>query len=292
VVGPAQAPQLHPESGSTPRPFLKWAGGKKQLLGRLADLLPPDFDRYAEPFVGSAALFFYLRRTRGKFRSHLSDRNSELANCYAMVRDRVEQLIPLLRTFQNQHSKMHYYEVRRLRADDLDELHRAARLIYLNHTCFNGLYRVNSQGDFNVPIGSYVRPRICDEETLRAASAALKGCKISHRDFGATVDRVRRGDFVYFDPPYHPVSRTSSFTSYAVGVDARASFGIEEQERLAATFAALDLKGCRVMLSNSDCALMRRLYRRYQVRTVQARRAINSNGAGRGMIREIVVTNY
>src|SRR5208282_4052094 len=156
------------------------------------------------------------RKTRGQFPAFLSDYNPELANCYAMVRDRVDELIPLLRAYEDGHCAGQYYDVRRLKPDALDDLRRAARLIYLNKTCFNGLYRVNSDGEFNVPMGSYVRPRIFDEEALRAASAALQRSQIYQSDFAEVEDHVGEGDFIYFDPPYHPISRTSSFTGYAV----------------------------------------------------------------------------
>lgn len=288
------------ESFSSAQPFLKWAGGKTQLLGRLAGLLPPKFNRYAEPFVGSGALFFSLRRTNGRFPAFLSDYNPELVNCYLTVRDRLDELIPLLRSHQEEHSKKRYYEVRRLKPNDLDSVQRAARLIYLNKTCFNGLYRVNSDGEFNVPMGSYVRPRIFDEEALRAASAALQRSQIYQSDFAEVEDHVGEGDFIYFDPPYHPISRTSSFTGYAVSSatsggrhkDRKASFGIEEQQRLAATFAKLDRKRCFLMLSNSESLLMRQLYRGYKVQRVEARRTINCDGTKRGVIHEIVVSNY
>jgi len=288
------------ERGHSAQPFLKWAGGKTQLLGHVARFLPPAFGAYAEPFVGSGALFFFLRKTRGQFPAFLSDFNPELANCYAMVRDRVEELIPLLSAFEEKHCAEQYYDVRRQKPDALDGLSRAARLIYLNKTCFNGLYRVNSDGEFNVPMGSYVRPRVCDESALRAASVALQGSRIASTDFAETQDHVRRGDFVYFDPPYHPISRTSSFTGYAVSStasgssdrDRRASFDIEEQQRLAALFESLDKRGCLLMLSNSESAPIREFYARYNIQTVEARRAINCDGTKRGVIYEIVVTNY
>lgn len=291
---------LSGESFSSAQPFLKWAGGKTQLLGRLSGLLPSSFRRYAEPFVGSGALFFSLRRTRGLFPTFLSDYNPELVNCYLTVRDHLDELIPLLRRHQEEHSKKRYYDVRRQKPDDLDTVQRAARLIYLNKTCFNGLYRVNSDGEFNVPMGSYLRPRVCDEEALRAASLALRGSRIALDDFAETEDYVCAGDFVYFDPPYHPTSRTSSFTGYAVSStasgssdrDRRAAFGIEEQQRLAALFKSLDKKGCFLMLSNSDSPPIREFYAQYKIQRVEARRAINCDGTKRGVIYEIVVTNY
>lgn len=277
---------------SVPAPFLKWAGGKTQLLGQLAGMLPEKFDGYAEPFVGSAALFFWLRRERSSCAAALIDRNEELVNCYAVVRDSVDRLIPILGKLQAGHGKPHYYGVRRQRPESLSELERAARLIYLNKTCFNGLYRINSRGQFNVPIGSYKNPRIYDESALRAASAALGGVAVSCEDFAAVEDRVGAGDFVYFDPPYYPVSKTANFTAYALGSDGRASFGIDEQRRLADTFRNLDRKNCHAMLSNSDSERIRELYRGYRIRVASARRAINCDGAKRGTTTEIVITNY
>ena len=255
-------------------------------------MIPEKFDGYAEPFASSAALFFWLRRQRGSFPAALIDRNEELVNSYAVVRDRVDSLIPILEKLQARHGKRHYYSVRRQRPESLSEMERAARLIYLNKTCFNGLYRINSRGQFNVPIGSYKNPRIYDETSLRAASAALSGVAVSCEDFAAVEDRMRAGDFVYLDPPYHPVSKTANFTAYALGSDGRASFGIDEQRRLAETFKNLDRRSCYLMLSNSDSEQIRELYRGYRIRLASARRAINCDGAKRGMTTEIVITNY
>jgi len=271
---------------------LKWAGGKTQLLGQIAPMLPERFEGYAEPFVGSAALFFWLRRNRHSFSALLIDRNDELVNCYVVVRDQVDRLIPLLAGLQARHCKRFYYQVRGQRPESLSELERAARFIYLNKTCFNGLYRINSRGQFNVPMGSYKNPRIFDEKTLRAASLALSGAAISREDFAAVEDHTRAGDFIYFDPPYHPVSRTANFTAYALGADGRAAFGIEEQRRLAETFRNLDRKNCYAMLSNSDSDWVRELYRGWRIRIAPARRAINSDATARGTVNEIIVTNY
>ena len=281
-------------------PFLKWAGGKTQLLPQLARLLPSSFKGYAEPFLGSGALFFYLRRTRGKFPAYLSDYNAELVNCYIVVRDAVEDLLPLLGDHAAHHGREHYYEVRNQKPTELDVLQRAARLIYLNKTCFNGLYRVNSDGHFNVPIGSYLRPRISDPAALRDASHALQGAQISQADFKEVERHVSAGDLVYFEPPYHPVSRTSSFTGYAVSASIRhgraraaaAGFGLGEQQRVAATFHKIAQRGCSVMLSNSDTERIRGWYAGFQVETVAARRVINCDGSKRGSVREIVAMNY
>jgi len=188
------------------RPFLKWAGGKGQLLPQFARLYPKQVDHYIEPFVGSAAVFFDVR---GRYRlksATLSDNNGELVNCYRVVRDDVEALIALLTEHKANHSRPFYYSMRKQLPEDLTPLERAARLIYLNKTCYNGLYRVNTRGEFNVPIGSYKNPPICDPALLRAASEALQDVEVLEERFDDSLRRTRRGDFVYIDPPYYPVS--------------------------------------------------------------------------------------
>ncbi|MHB8382942.1 MAG: DNA adenine methylase [Candidatus Binataceae bacterium] len=291
---------LSPGSSPGASPFIKWAGGKTQLLPQLARLLPSSFRAYAEPFLGSGALFFYLRRTLGKFPAYLSDYNEELVNCYIVVRDSLQDLLPLLKDHTARHGREHYYRVRDQKPADLDMLHRAARLIYLNKTCFNGLYRVNSDGRFNVPIGSYLRPRIYDAAALQDASDALQDTHIFRADFAEVEHCVSSGDFVYFDPPYHPVSKTSSFTGYAVSASMRhgrtgaaaAGFRFLEQQRTAATFCKISKSGCAVMLSNSDSERIRTFYREFTIETVAARRIINCDGSKRGSVREIVAMNY
>jgi DNA adenine methylase len=275
-----------------PQPFLKWAGGKGQLLDQYEPYFPQTPMRgYYEPFVGSGAVFFHLRE-RGVFETYcLSDLNTELLTCYHVVRDHVEDLITRLREHKAHHSRDYYYAIRSRDRDpswaDVSPIERAARLIYLNKTCYNGLWRVNQQGFFNVPMGRYVNPDIANVERLRAASHALQGVELAVSGFEAVIEKARSGDFVYFDPPYHPLSRTASFTSYA-----REDFGEEEQRKLARVFAELDGRDCRVMLSNSDTPFVRELYRDYRVETVTARRAINSAKGKRGAITEVVVVNY
>lgn len=280
------APPVVPEA----RPFLKWAGGKQQLLAQLDSLFPTEIRDYFEPFVGSAAVFFHLRR-QGRLRGdvHLADNNADLVNAYAMVRDRVEEVIELLAAHERLHSREHYYRVRHLdRAGGaLSPVEAAARLIYLNRTCYNGLYRVNSRGHFNVPIGSYRNPRILFAESLRAASTALSGTELAVQGFEEIVGLAGRGDFVYFDPPYDPVSRTASFTSYTAG-----SFGDDDQRRLAEVFARLTERGCRCLLSNSHTPLILALYKDYRIEIVKAKRAINSKGSARGQVDEVVVLNF
>lgn len=274
------------------QPFLKWAGGKGQLLDQYERFFPAaPGGRYFEPFVGSGAVFFHLRR-RDLFEAYsLSDSNEELINCFRAVQQNVDALIARLEEHRRQHDKEHYYAVRALDRDpnwkDAPSVERAARMIYLNKTCYNGLWRVNSQGHFNVPMGRYKNPDIVNVDRLRAASEALRGVTLDVRSFEDVTGLAQPGDFVYFDPPYHPLSATANFTSYAAD-----DFGPEDQRRLAGVFAELDRKGCRVMLSNSDTDFVRELYHPYRIETVSARRAINSAKRNRGPIREVVVVNY
>ena len=272
-----------------PRPFLKWAGGKTQLLPSFEALYPPAgrARRYIEPFVGSAAVFFQVRRLLRPEEIILADGNEELIDVYREIQGNVGKVIRILAEHRRLHSREHYYRTRSLRPRDLSPARRAARFIYLNKTCFNGLYRVNSSGGFNVPMGSYKDPPILDAENLRNAARALRGVELRVARFHETLDYAREGDFIYFDPPYHPISGTSRFTSYT-----RDSFGPSDQEELAKVFAALDRRGCRVMLSNSDCAFIRGLYRGFAIHAVPARRSINSKGDRRGPVSEVVVLNY
>jgi DNA adenine methylase len=234
--------------------------------------------------VGGGALFFHLAPRSAV----LSDVNADLVACYAAVRDDVEAVIAALGEHRERHSIEYNYAVRDGWNDGVARgaAARAATFIYLNKTCYNGLWRVNSRGGFNVPAGRYANPSILDAERLRAASKALGAADIFVRGFEAVLDDARRGDFVYFDPPYHPVSATADFTTYAAG-----GFGAEDQERLAATFARLAERGCAVMLSNSDTVFTRKLYARYRVDRVYAPRAVNSRADRRGAVAEIVVTN-
>jgi DNA adenine methylase len=219
----------------------------------------------------------------------LSDTNEELINCFCVVRDKPSELVELLLNHRKKHSKEYYYSVRSMESSTLDSLDRAARLIYLNKTCFNGLYRVNSKGQFNVPFGDYENPSIFDKNVLFQASQLLQGVHLQVMTFEKVLDFAGKDDFVYFDPPYIPLSKTSSFTRYS-----KSDFSMMEQKRLSEVFRILDSRGCFVMLSNSDHALTRELYRHYEKNTVivRAKRMINSVGSGRGAINEVVVTNY
>jgi DNA adenine methylase len=268
-----------------PRPFLKWAGGKRQLLPRILALVPARVRTYCEPFVGGGAVFFALA-AQGRFeRALLGDVNPELINCYTAVRDRVGEVTRCLAAWRN--TADDYYRVRGEKPADLSPAARAARLIYLNRCGYNGLYRVNSDGAFNVPFGRNTRPRICDPDRLQAASRALRGVELVCGDFITVLEACAPGarDFVYLDPPYVPVSRTSSFTAYAGGFD------MDDQRRLAESLQKLSARGVPAVLSNSYCRATLGLYHHDGLRRqkVQARRAINSVASRRGAVAEILV---
>jgi DNA adenine methylase len=269
--------------------FLKWAGSKLQLIGQFENLFPPTFRNYYEPFVGSGAVFFYVKSKLKPNKVILSDTNEELINCFAVVRDKPSELVELLLNHRKRHSKEYYYAVRSVQSNRLDSVNRAARFIYLNKTCFNGLYRVNSKGQFNVPFGDYDNPSIFDKNILFQASQLLQDVDLQIMTFEKVLDFAGKDDFVYFDPPYVPLSKTSNFTRYS-----KSDFTMKEQKRLSEVFGVLDSRGCFVMLSNSDHALTRELYRDYEKNTliVKAKRMINSVGSKRGTINELVVTNY
>ncbi len=275
----------------SPRPFLKWVGGKRQLLGELrARVGQASFTgRYHEPFVGGGALFFdlYCTGLPGRKKAYLSDSNKRLIEAYEGVQRDVEGLIRRLNKHKAAHGKDYYYEVRGEVPDN--PIARAARLIYLNKTCFNGLFRENSKGGFNVPMGNYKNPMICDAPNLRAVAEALCRVKVEQRPFASVLDEARPGDFVYFDPPYDPVSKTSSFTAYHKG-----NFGEESQRELAEVFGELTKRGVRALLSNSYTPLIRKLYggRGHTVEKVHAARMVNSRGDRRGKVAEALVRNF
>ncbi|MBN2192047.1 MAG: DNA adenine methylase [Polyangiaceae bacterium] len=267
-----------------PRPVLKWAGGKTQLLERILPLLPERIDTYFEPFVGGAAVFFALASRKRFRRAVLADRNAELVDVYRALQQDVDGVIRWLVKYGENHNEDAFYHVRANRPTRL--VHRAARLIYLNKTGYNGLYRVNRAGEFNVPYGRYKRPRILDEPNLRAAAAALQGVELVVDDFSAVSRQARAGDAVYFDPPYLPLSRTSSFTAYD-----RHPFELEDHQRLAATFADLARRGVPTVLSNSATPATRALYAAWTLWEVQVGRSINSQTHLRGPVAELLVVN-
>lgn len=272
------------------RPFLKWAGGKTQLLPALMLRIPAQFGRYHEPFVGSAALFWELHnRGRLQHGAVLSDINPALINLYCVVRDDVEALIDALREHeQYKLSRDYFYQVRAWdrQADwaNRSPVERAARMIFLNRTGYNGLHRVNQRGQFNVPFGRYTNPRILDADNLRAAHAGLQGVDLCVENFYGVLERAESGDLVYFDPPYVPLSPSSSFTAYS-----QHAFGETEHRELANVFAQLAARGCHVLLSNSSAPLVYELYKEFQIGEVPARRAINRDAVRRGMINEVLV---
>lgn len=277
-----------------PRPFLKWVGGKGQLLPQLEPLYPKAFKGYHEPFVGGGAVFYSLaslvatKTVSSPFsRVHLGDCNEELVNAYNVVRDQLPALKQILKKHASAHNEAHYYATRAKDVSKLTPVARAARILYLNRTCFNGLYRVNQKGGFNVPIGSYKNPKIYEPDRLDAASSALQTAQIHVESYLSVEKRAKKGDFIYFDPPYDPLTKTANFTSYTTS-----GFGDADQEELAELFARLDEKGCLVLLSNSYTPFMRRLYKKFTLRKVSARRAINSKASARGAITELLVSNY
>ncbi|MEZ4645946.1 MAG: DNA adenine methylase [Chloroflexota bacterium] len=267
------------------RPFLKWAGGKQRLLAQYADHFPPltHIAHYYEPFIGSAAVFFHYQ----PHPATLSDCNGKLIDVYRALQTDVEAVIAALQPHHNDAD--YYYAIRAQNPADLSPAEQAARLIYLNKTCYNGLYRENSQGEFNVPFGRYKNPKICDVVRLQAAAAALRNVDLRVGDFAEVVATAVAGDFIYFDPPYAPLSPTSSFTSYH-----KQGFDEADQRRLAATIDDLTARGCHVMLSNSSAQLIYELYNHapYRLLEVQARRNINSKANGRGPVTELLILNY
>jgi DNA adenine methylase len=268
-------------------PFLKWAGGKSKYLKQLRRFFPAKLNRYVEPFLGGAAVYFYVHNRLRPAVAQLSDLNLHLIQCYEVVRDQCEPLIDRLAAHQQKHCPDYYYQTRSQSPETLSPLEAAARFIYLNKTCYNGLYRVNQDGEFNTPIGRYKDPKICEPDKLIAASRALAGANLRAIDFEVALRDAAPGDFVYLDPPYPPQSRTAYFTSYTPN-----EFGRGDQLRLAAAYEALDRRGCCVMLSQSDSELTRALYRRYRIEEILARRPISSNAQTRGAVRELVVLNY
>ena len=274
------------------QPFIKWVGGKRGLLSQIIPHIDTNFNNYFEPFIGGGALFFELYN-KGILKDKevfLFDINSELVNTYNIVKTMPHKLIEELRIFKENHSKEFYYEVRAWdREDDFlkrTELQRAARFIYLNKTCFNGLYRVNKKNQNNVPMGAYKTPKICDVETIINASRALENVHILNISYKEVLNYAKEGDFVYFDPPYYPLNPTSSFTSYS-----EFEFLQKEQEELFNIFSKLDLKGCQVLHSNSYTELIKDLYAEYEQIEVQASRFINSKSNDRGKISELLIKN-
>jgi len=274
-------------------PFINCVGGKRGLLEQLLPLFPDEFTNYHEPFLGGGAVFFELY-TQGYLDNKkiiLSDINQELVNTYNVVKSYPDKLISNLQAYKKEHSKEFYYQIRELdRSDEyqkLSDIDKATRFIYLNKTCFNGLYRVNKKGYFNTPIGSYKNPNIADSQVILNASIALQNATILHRSFDKVLDSAKSGDFVYFDPPYYPLTKTANFTSY----DAN-TFLEDKQIELFEVFDKLSSRGVKVAHSNSDTEFIKELYKDYDIQIVNANRFINSKANGRGKITEVLVRNY
>lgn len=270
------------------KPFVKWAGGKRQLLTEIRKHIPGDISTYYEPFIGGGAVLFDLQPKKAV----INDANEELVNVYKVIKDDIDNLIKDLKKHVNEED--YYYEVRALdRSADYDKLsdvERASRILFLNKTCFNGLFRVNQSGEFNVPFGRYKNPAIVNEKVLRAVSNYLNSndIRILNEDFTEAIKGMRREAFVYFDPPYHPISDSSSFTGYTVD-----GFGEKDQRRLKELCDDLTERGCRFMLSNSSAPLILDLYEKdYKVDYIGANRSINSVGDKRGEVKEVLVRNY
>jgi DNA adenine methylase len=278
-VGALDAPLPGVRAADAARPFVKWVGGKRQLLPWLLSMAPHIAGTYFEPFVGGGALFFALQPKRAV----LTDTNARLVRTYLGVRNSVDRVIQLLDTYP--HDRTFFYEFRQADIDGASDAEVAAWFIYLNKTGFNGLYRVNRENRYNVPFGRYVNPKICDEINLRRCSAALARAEVMVDDFDAVDGRARRGDFVYFDPPYVPLSATSSFTAYTAD-----GFGPEAQARLRDTALRLKARGVSVMLSNSSAPMVRSLYADgFEVTDVLATRSVNSKASARGAILEVII---
>lgn len=271
-------------------PALKWVGGKRQLLKDIKPLIPEEFTMYYEPFFGGGAVLFETQPAKAV----INDANEELMNVYCVIRDDCEQLIGLLQEHDEKNSSEYYYEVRSFDRDEklydgLSKTQRAARILYLNKTCYNGLFRVNQSGQFNAPYGKYKNPNIVNEETLRAISKYLSKAKIEIKSGNYTdaIKGARKGAFVYLDPPYHPISYSSSFTGYT-----NIGFGVNQQQELKAQCDRLNKKGVKFLLSNSYCEFIVDLYKEYNIKQVSAKRAINSKADKRGEVGEVLIANY
>ncbi len=297
-----------------PKPFLKWAGGKGQLINQIKEFIPSEFvvgkqiEKYFEPFVGGGAVFFWLSREYQINQAYLYDVNPEIISAYKTVRDHIRAVCQELRDLENQYIELRkpkrealYYEKRAEYNQYISEqrknhsVRRTALMIFLNKTCFNGLFRVNSQGLFNVPFGRYENPTICDEENLRAVNAVLQGVEIDCRDFSYCLKKAGANSLVYFDPPYRPISKTANFTGYI-----KDGFNDESQRRLKKVCDELTKNGAKVILSNSDPKnvdpddnFFDELFRKkYKIERLRATRMINCNADKRGAIQEILVMNY
>jgi len=269
------------------QPFLKWAGGKRQLLPEIRKYIPKKINTYYEPFIGAGAVLFDLQPKKAV----INDINVELVNVYNTIKDNAEELIEDVKKHKNESD--YFYAIRDLDRQpeykELSPIERASRIIYLNKTCFNGLFRVNSQGQFNVPFGKYKNPQIVNEVVVKAVHNYFSSSDVTimNEDFETVVENAKKGDFVYFDPPYDPVSDTSSFTGYSLD-----GFNRDDQIRLRDLFVELDKRGCKVLLSNSATDFIKEIYSDFHIEIVSAARSINSVASKRGKIDEVLVMNY
>ncbi|MEK0382195.1 MAG: DNA adenine methylase [Nitrosopumilus sp.] len=277
---------------SSPKPFVKWAGGKRQLIPEIEKHLPEKFSSYYEPFLGGGALLFHLLSKNKNLKGYVSDLNSDLILAYVTIRDNLDGLLKSLQKHSDNYfsdSKSYYYLIRE--TNPKNQIEKVSRLLFLNRTCFNGLYRVNSKGKFNVPLGRYSNPNIVQEENLHSVNEFLNQNKIiiKCQDFSPTVEKVKKGDFVYFDPPYQPVSKTANFTSYT-----NSNFGLNDLKRLAKVSNQLTKKGVNVLLSNSSSKQVRELFssKDWKIFEIEANRAINSDSNKRTGHYELLIKNY
>ena len=275
-----------------PKPFVKWAGGKRQLLAELEKNFPKQFGTYFEPFLGGGAVLFDLLAKKPNLKCSVSDLNSDLVLAYVTIRDKLGRLIESLENHSKNYHKDstgYYYEVRK--QEPKSQIEKVSRLLFLNKTCFNGLYRVNSKGKFNVPLGRYTNPNIVNRENLTTVSKFLQSdkIKISCRDFESILKDSKKGDFVYFDPPYQPVSDTANFTSYT-----HRDFTEDDLQRLADLANQLNSKGSHVLLSNSNTKIVKKIFssKKWKVKEIAVNRAINSNSQKRTGHKEVLIKNY
>lgn len=277
--------KINIKNADIPKPFIKWAGGKRQIIKELTDSLPKNYNRYFEPFIGGGALFFAVRPKN----AYISDINPELINLYNTVKNNTHSLIKDLLRYKN--TETEFYRIRNLdRTPDyknLTNIEKAGRFIYLNKTCYNGLYRTNSKGQFNAPYGFYKNPNIIDEQNLKICSELLKETEIGLSDFSNIENKIKTHDFVYFDPPYIPINKTSSFTKYY-----KDDFNTGSQIKLKELCDRLNKKNIYFMLSNSYNETALNLYKEYNIKKINAIRAINCKADKRGTINELIITNY
>ncbi len=278
------------------KPFVKWVGGKSKLIPEISKLIPNKINNYYEPFMGGGALFFELSNKKLiTNHSYINDINKKLMNCYEIIKQDPDSLIKLLKNIEKEYKKLnldnqkkYFYQIRQeYNQNSLDNLTYCAYLIFLNKTCFNGMYRENSKGEYNIPFGDQPNPTICDVGNIQAVSHTLHDTHITSTSFEESIKTCKKSDFIYFDPPYYPLNTTANFTNYS-----KNNFTFKEQIKLSETFKQLHQKGCFVMLSNSNTDFIRKLYQPFNIHEVYSARSINSKGEKRGKIKELIITSY